>query len=120
MKIQGLAEINIGGKMRPMKFGTNATAILCEKRGCMLKDIIGMFSPEKINNQEITGGEIRDLIWSGLVAGAKSKNIDVDFNEFNVGDWIDQLDADELKKAFDVILESSPVEKKKTGKAKAP
>lgn len=115
MKIS-LTYINIGGKKRPFKYGTNASALLCEKRGIQLKDLAIMFNQEKLNNYEIDGTEIRDLIWAGLHAGAKSKNIDVDFTEWTVGDWLDDIDVNEFVKVFEAMADSQSPEKKKVKK----
>jgi len=106
--LRGITEIKIGGKLRPIKFGTNSTALLCELRGITLKDMGVMFSEDRIKNNEITGGEIRDMIYSGLVSAARSKGIEVDFDQYMVGDWIDEMDANELVKAFDVLGQSQP------------
>jgi len=108
MKIRGTAEIFIGGKKRPIKYGTNSTAILCEIRGITLKDMTNMFSEQKIKDNEITGGEVRDLVFAGLTSGAYSKGEEPDFNRYQVGDWIDEMDADELIKAFEVMGASQP------------
>jgi len=122
MKIRGTAEINIGGKKRPIKYGTNSTAILCEIRGITLKDMGDMFSEQRIKDNEITGGEVRDLIYAGLASGSYSKGEEPEFNRYQVGDWIDEMDADELIKAFEVMGESQPkgsnvTKKKKSRKA---
>jgi len=94
-------ELNIGGKKRPFKFGTNATALFCEERKCTLNDF--MILGTKLQKKEITGSEIRDLLWAGLICGAKSKKKDVDFTSFDVGDWMDEMDQNELNKVFQEI-----------------
>ena len=116
--LRGITEIKIGGKLRPIKFGTNSTALLCEIRGITLNDMGLMFSEERIKNNEITGGEIRDMIYAGLVSAARSKKIEIDFDQYQVGDWIDEIDPNELVKAFEVMGESQPKGSNTTAKKK--
>lgn len=114
MNIKGYTKLNIGGKSRSFKFGTNATAIYCEKQDITLKEFITVFTKEKIDNVDFSPALIRDLIWSGLVAGAHTDKTEVDFNELDVGDWIDEMEQVELEKAMRTIAESN----KTTGKKK--
>ena len=116
--LRGITEIKIGGKLRPIKFGTNSTALLCEIRGITLNDMGLMLSEDRINNNEITGGEIRDMIYAGLVSAARSKKIEIDFDNYTVGDWIDEIDPNELVKAFEVLGQSQPQGSNKTPKKK--
>lgn len=104
----GFDHIDIGGQKRPIKFGTNQTAIFCQLRGITLKQFTEIINPVKIINQEIDGSEIRDLIYSGLVAGCKTTRSDVEFNEIDVGDWIDELKQDELRHIFQLYLGQLP------------
>jgi len=116
--MKGFAMISIGGKKRPIKFGTNQTVILCELRDCTIADIQQMMSIEKIQAQQITGGEIVDLLYSALLAGARTKDSAEDFTRHAVGDWIDEMDQDELTRVFSVMAASQPVAKKKATRAK--
>lgn len=113
----GATIISIGGQERPLKFGTNATFLFCQKRGITLKQFGEVFAADKLANNDIDGSEIRDLIWAGLVAGAKSNNLPVDFDEWTVGDWIDDLSAADMGNVLSTFGEDVPT-KKKTVKAK--
>jgi hypothetical protein len=59
---RGEIEVAIGGRNRLIKFGTNQLAIYTAKH--------------KIDPSDVAFGmdQFRDLIWSGLVAGAKKKS----------------------------------------------
>ena len=106
--MNGFAEIEIGGKIRPIKFGTNQTAIFCQFRKINLAQFSELFSSERLSNKDIDGSEIRDLIYSALVAGCRTKKIDQDFDETEVGDWIDELEQSELDNIFEVYMQSLP------------
>lgn len=107
MNIKQEKHIDIGGKKRLIKFGTNATAEYCDKRN------VGLSEYFNLTFDKIKPGELRDIIWSGLVAGARSEGKDVDFDEFNVGDWIDEMDQGELDVIFDLVKGPQEAKKKK-------
>lgn len=105
---KGFARFEIGGKLRPIKFGTNQTAIFCQLRKCNLKVYQETFTQSKIAQLDIDGSEIRDLLYSGLVSGCMTDKIDTDFNETDVGDWVDDLPEGSLSKIFQLNAESLP------------
>lgn len=51
---------------------------------------------------------IRDLIWSGLVAGSKMRKETIDFDEWTVGEWIDEMEEAEFNKIIDAFNNSMP------------
>lgn len=100
--VTGVHYLTIGGAKRPAKFGTNQTAIYCQTR----KIELGQYNLDwrKIINGEADGSQQRDLIFSALAAGCVSTKIPCDFDNFEVGDWIDGADAAEIKRFFDLIV----------------
>lgn len=101
--MRGTIEINIGDKLRPLKFGTNQSAKYCQVRGVSLAKM----QDELSNIEDGDGSNIRDLIYSALWAGCKTDKIEVDFDEFDMGDWIDDMDQEELNKIFQTLLDSN-------------
>lgn len=96
---RGEVEVSIGGKPRLVKFGINQLAIFTQKHNIQLSDV--SFGME----------QIRDLIWSALVAGAKKQGQEVDFDEWTVGEWIDDMDETEFNKIIDTLNKSMPESK---------
>jgi len=94
--LRGEIEVSIGGKPRLVKFGTNQLAIFTQMH--------------KVDLSEADFGmhHLRDLIYSALVAGAKKKKETVDFDEWEVGEWIDELPDEELQKIVDSFTNSQP------------
>ncbi len=94
--LRGEIEVSIGGKPRLVKFGTNQLAIFTQMH--------------KVDLSEADFGmhHLRDLIYSALVAGAKKKKETVDFDEWEVGEWIDELPDEELQKIVDSFTNSLP------------
>lgn len=125
-KISGFKEYEIGGQVRPFKFGTNATALYLEHRGEKLKDFNKSFSLEAFRDMEITGAETRDLIWACLQDGARIKGEDRDFDVYDVGDWIDEAGSEIVQDMLSVVYSSylsnakKAVEKAKESAKKKP
>jgi len=94
--LRGEIEVSIGGKPRLVKFGTNQLAIFTQMHRVDLSEAdFGMH-------------HLRDLIYSALVAGAKKQKETVDFDEWEVGEWIDELPDEELQKIIDSFTNSLP------------
>jgi hypothetical protein len=100
--IKGESEVEIGGRLRVLKFGTNATALFCQLHGIGLGGFATVFSAENI-----TPATYRDLIYCALVSGARKSGSPVDFDKEDVGDWIDELTEEQLTAIFDVFGASS-------------
>lgn len=107
--------VNIGGSVRPFKFGFNAIDIFCHERALTLAQFTACI--EKLSNGNGSPGELRDIIYAGLAGGALTNGIPVSFTNTEVGDWMDELPAEELKKTMDAVAESlaTPVKKKEKG-----
>lgn len=112
--MKGLTTINIGGKERPIKFGLQQSITYCEMRGITISEMQDELS--KLVSGDGTGAEIRDLLYSALKDGARVKKLNDEFEAADVADWIEEIDPDELKKAFSVMGESMPDEDLSLGK----
>ena len=108
---KGQVEIEIGGRKRLLKFGTNMTAIFSELRGLELKDTL-----LKIGDRDHwTISDLRDVIYSALAAGCHTSKTEKDFDTFDVGDWLDELNQDQYKKIWQAEGDNMPLPEKKTG-----
>lgn len=123
-KLKGYTSFNIGGKRRPFKWGTNSSIMYCEKRGETLADFQAFFDVDKMKRLQMTGSEFRDILWAGLYAGAKTDGLEIEFDDWNVGDWIDKLSQEALgeiyTKAMALILGTDLSEKSKKKSTKEP
>lgn len=103
--------INIGGQERPIKFGTNATAKFCELENLDLTGYgLALF---QLSKGTLSGTTLRSLVYAGLYAACKSEKLDVDFDVYDVGDWLDTVDEGEAKKVFEALMLSLPKNEKK-------
>lgn len=94
--------MKIGGKERPIKFGINQSVLYCELRKINITQMNAEIA--SFASGEYTGGEFRDLMWSALKDGARVKKEVFDFDNLDVGDWIEELDSKDME-AF--IIEMS-------------
>jgi len=62
---------------------------------------------ELLNPDNWDESVVRDLIYSALWAGCKAKKEAVNFDEFEVGTWIEEMPQDELNKVFQVLIDSN-------------
>lgn len=92
-------EVSIGGQVRLFKFGVNQLAIYSEKHNLSLSEV------------EMGMAQMRDLFWSALVAGAKKKKEEVDFDEWDVGEWIDEMEQSDFDKVVEAMTNSMPSDK---------
>lgn len=93
---RGEVEVTIGGASRLLKFGTNQLALFTQMHNVDLSEAdFGMH-------------HLRDLIYTALVAGAKSQKKEVDFDEWAVGEWIDEIDQETFDKILSAFQNSLP------------
>lgn len=78
--------LELGGEKRPVRFGFEALYSYERKTGKKaLEDFQALQS----------GGQVPitlmvDLVWSGLFAGYRKEEIPVDFDEYNVAEWLSE------------------------------
>jgi hypothetical protein len=49
---------------------------------------------------------MRGLIYSALLANDQEQNNEIDYNEYTVGAWLEDFNADELEKVINAMMES--------------
>jgi hypothetical protein len=100
--LKGEGTAMIGGKIRVVKFGTNATALFCHMHKIGLGGFAELFTPEKL-----TPAVYRDLIYCALVSGARKAGEPADFTVEDVGDWLDDLSEEQMMGIFEIFFASS-------------
>ncbi len=101
----------IGGEDRTLKFGLNQSALYCELRDISIKQM--NMDIQRIAQGDGNGSEIRDMIWSALKDGARVEKQAFEFDHFEVGDWLEEVDTNEMAIAIKELAMSMPVAKKK-------
>lgn len=99
-KKRGYYTIKLGGKNRVMHFSMNFWANFTDLLDISLEDLGKVFD----GGVSITA--IRALIYSGLLANDQEQNNEIDYNEFTVGIWLEDFEADKLDEIVNAMLES--------------
>lgn len=97
---RGYCSINIGGKLRTLHFSMNFWAVFEETSGFTIGEI------DKVFGNGISLANIRSLVYSGLVAYDQENGNEIDYNVYQVGAWMDDIDADVLQTLISTLLES--------------
>jgi len=95
-KLSGYIEVEIGGKVRPIKFGMGAWKIFTDATGKQL-DNIG-----EINWIEFSGA----IIYAGLMQAALVSGRARDFSIELVYDWLDELPDESYKAIMKTLADS--------------
>lgn len=99
-KKRGYYTINLGGKNRIMHFSMNFWANFTDLLEISLEDL------GKVFEKGVSITAIRALIYSALLANDQEQGNEIDYNEFQVGIWLEDFNADELDKIVNAMLES--------------
>ena len=91
-KKRGYYTLKLGGKNRTLHFSMNFWANFTDILNVPL-DKIG-----EIFEGGISISAIRALVYSGLLAYDQEENNEVDYNEFKVGAWLEDITQTDLEK----------------------
>lgn len=111
----------LNGQERPFHIGTYQARVFCEQRGVELDEyqrVLSGLGSKTLKDSVL----ICDLVYSGLVAGAKLKKLPLDFDADEVSFWID-ADPGEAAKFFEVantLVATGPEPEKAPGKEPGP
>ena len=99
-KKRGYYSLKIGGKNRTLHFSMNFWANFTDLLGIPLDKLGDVFEGG------ISIKSIRSLIYSGLLAYDQEEGNEIDYNEFKVGMWLEDFDADKLTDVVKSMMES--------------
>ena len=97
---RGYYTLKIGGKMRTMHFSMNFWSNFTEFLNMPLDKIGNVF------NDGISIKGIIGLIYSGLLAYDQEEGNEIDYNEFKVGVWLEDIDSEKLNDVVSSMMES--------------
>ena len=99
-KQRGYYTLEIGGKKRTLHFSMNFWASFTDLLNISLAEIGDVFS----NGISIKG--LRTLIYSGLLAYDQENKKEIDYDEFDIGNWLEDIEATEIEKIIVAMTES--------------
>lgn len=97
---RGYYTTKLGGKNRTMHFSMNFWANFTDILGISLEQIGDVFAGG------VSLSNIRTLIYAALLANDQESGVEPDYNQFTVGGWLEDLQADELEKIIEAMTES--------------
>ena len=99
-KQRGYYTLEIGGKKRTLHFSMNFWANFTDLLNISLAEIGDVFS----DGISIKG--LRTLIYSGLLAYDQENKKEIDYDEFDIGNWLEDIEATEIEKIVVAMTES--------------
>jgi hypothetical protein len=99
-KRRGYCQLQIGGKLRSLHFSMNFWAVFEETSGFKISEV------DKVFGSGLSMGAMRALIYSGIVAYDQENRIEIDYDLFDVGAWMDDIDQNDLGLIIETLMES--------------
>lgn len=99
-KKRGFYTADLGGKKRTLRFNMNFWAEFTDQLG------IGLEQLGEVFESGISISAIRALVYSALITNDRESGNEIDYNIYNVGSWLDDLDASELESIMGAMMES--------------
>lgn len=97
---RGYYTLKLGGKNRTMHFSMNFWANFTDLMGISLEEIGTVFA------KGLSIKAIRTLIYAALLAQDQEQGTEPDYNEFTVGAWLEDFNAQELENVINAMMES--------------
>lgn len=99
-KRRGYYTTKLGGRERTLHFSMNFWANFTEIMKVPLDKIGDLFSGG------VSISAIRALVYSAILANDQEQGNEIDYNQFKVGDWLEDMDQNELEKMIGAMMES--------------
>ena len=99
-KKRGYYTLELGGKNRTLHFSMNFWANFTEGLNIPLDKIGEVF------NDGLSISDIRLLIYSALLAYAQENGNDIDYNEFSVGAWLEEVTAENINEMIEPLTQT--------------
>tara|TARA_R100000654_G_scaffold59112_1_gene85843 strand:- start:2479 stop:2850 length:372 start_codon:yes stop_codon:yes gene_type:complete len=98
---RGYVDVEIGGRKRTLHFSMNFWCHFTESLKINLNDLDKLFSNTSFNMSTIRG-----IIYSGLVAFDKEEKNNIDYDKYDVGNWLENFDQEQLTKIMSALTQS--------------
>ena len=96
----GYYTLELGGKNRTLHFSMNFWANFTEGLNIPLDKIGEVF------NDGLSISDIRLLIYSALLAYDQENGNDIDYNEFSVGAWLEEVTAENINEMIEALTQT--------------
>jgi hypothetical protein len=99
-------KMKVGGSEMPIKFSINQTDEFCELRDISLKQYYELLAGFESGNYRFK--DIRGLIWSALKEGARIEGVPFEYDEYQIGEFMDEDPARYITEALKHLVETLP------------
>ena len=99
-KRRGYYTTKLGGQERTLHFSMNFWANFTEIMEVPLDKIGDLFAGG------VSISAIRALVYSAMLAYDQEEGNEIDYNQFKVGNWLEDLGQEELEKMISAMMES--------------
>jgi hypothetical protein len=99
-KQRGYYKIKLGGKERTLHFSMNFWAAFTENMDIGLEGLSEVFA----GNLSLKA--IRCLVYCGILTNDQEQGNAIDYNEFSVGIWLEDITAEQLEQIIAAMAES--------------
>lgn len=97
---QGYYSLELGGKKRTLHFSMNFWAALTEELKVGLQDL------DKVFNNEMALSSVRAIIYCALMAYDQEEGNEIDYNVFQVGNWLSDLNENQFQEVMATMTET--------------
>jgi hypothetical protein len=97
---RGYCQLEIGGKIRTLHFSMNFWAAFEHAAGFTISEI------DKVLGAGLNLTTLRALIYSGLVAYDQENKQVIDYDQFDVGSWMDDVQQSNIELIVSTLMES--------------
>ena len=99
-KKRGYYTLKLGGQNRTMHFSMNFWANFTDILNVPLDKLGDLFT------EGVSIKTIRALVYSAILAYDQEEGNEIDYNEFKVGVWLEDFDAEKLNNVIEAMMES--------------
>lgn len=99
-KQRGYYTLKIGGKNRTLHFSMNFWATYTDLLGISLDEIGGVFE------KGVSLKAIIMLVYAGILTYDQENKKEIDYDNFDVGNWLEDISADDIEKIIKAMTES--------------
>jgi hypothetical protein len=97
---RGYCQLEIGGKIRTLHFSMNFWAAFENAAGFSISEI------DKVLGAGLSLTTLRAMIYAGILAYDQENKQIVDYDQFDVGNWMEDLNQDHIQLIVDTLMQS--------------
>jgi hypothetical protein len=97
---RGYCQLEIGGKIRTLHFSMNFWAAFENAAGFSISEI------DKVLGAGLSLTTLRAMIYAGILAYDQENKQIVDYDQFDVGNWMEDVNQDHIQLIVDTLMQS--------------